>query len=72
MFNEWEEFRANYRKCFEENETLKRNRLFSKNDHCLILGIHHRMIFEMEYLSSEFLVRKNNQKNYRKYELLVY
>lgn len=72
MFDNWDEFRANYRKCYEKNETLENNRIFSTEDHYFILGVYHRRLFEIERSSSEFLTQKGNPKKYRKYELFVY
>lgn len=68
----FEKFKIQYIKIFEDKETIKQYRIFSNPDRYLILGVHNKKLLEMEHSTSDFFVQNNGLRKYRKYEIFVF
>jgi len=72
MCFDFDEFKIQYLKIYDDKKSLEQQRIFSDPDKYLILGVYNRRLLEMEHSTSDFFVKKNNLRKYRRYELFVY
>lgn len=56
MFEELDEFRVQYRKCYEKSEKIEEYRIFTDPDNYFVLGVHFKKLLEMEHSKQSFLL----------------